>query len=179
MTDQPASSTSAPAQPARSAQSDDLPEPSAGGLTEYLGITITQCTADHVEATMPITEHHLQGYGFLHGGATCALLETVGGVGMRYRFDPATERVFGVDIHIRHRRSGVRGTVTGIADFDHVSGNEYYYRVRAVDEDGCVLSDGIVMNKKVSIAYLKRRRAQQLHEREEATAAGAGLDSRV
>ncbi|KAB8291457.1 PaaI family thioesterase [Bifidobacterium avesanii] len=154
------------ARDARAAHDDDLPEPHAGGLTDYLGITITQCTADHVEATMPITEHHLQGYGFLHGGATCALLETVGGVGMHFRFDPATERVFGVDIHIRHRRSGVRGVVTGIADFDHVNGNEYYYRVRAVDEDGCVLSDGVVMNKKVSIDYLRRRRAEQLREEE-------------
>lgn len=44
----------------------------------YLGIQFTAFGDDWLEATMPITEKCTQPLGWLHGGVSCVLAETVG-----------------------------------------------------------------------------------------------------
>ena len=50
-------------------------------LTETLHIDTVSAGRRHVEAVMPITSDVLQPHGYLHGGATIALLETVASIG--------------------------------------------------------------------------------------------------
>ena len=47
------------------------------GLISLLGIRFIEATPERCEAVMPITDAVLQPFGFVHGGATLALLETV------------------------------------------------------------------------------------------------------
>lgn len=131
----------------------------AFGLLGTLGITILPGGNEHeVKATMRVTDALLQAFGVLHGGATCALLETVAGVAAGHYADPQRDRVFGVELHFRHRRPGLKGhLITGVATFDRIEGNKYYYDVATYDEDGTLLTEGWVMNKIVSQAYLASR----------------------
>ena len=46
-------------------------------LDEKLGIRIVDYDPDRLVATMPV-EGNEQPFGLLHGGATCALVETIG-----------------------------------------------------------------------------------------------------
>ena len=46
-------------------------------LDDKLGIRITDFNPDRMVATMPV-EGNEQPFGLLHGGATCALVETIG-----------------------------------------------------------------------------------------------------
>lgn len=85
---------------------------------------------------------------------------------MRYVTDPDSERSSGVDIHIRHHRSDVSGMVRATADLDRVEGNSYTYIVRSFDEQGSLLSEGTVVNKKVTLEYLRAKRHHQLKERQ-------------
>jgi len=51
------------------------------GLNHTLGVHFTKVEPGLVEAEMPITPALLQPFGFLHGGATIALLESVASAG--------------------------------------------------------------------------------------------------
>lgn len=124
------------------------------GLNKLLGIEILSMTLERVEMQMLIDEQHRQAFGFLHGGATITLLEAAASQGAMNRTDLQKERPFGVDIHVRHRKAGIQGLVRGLAELDCVEGNKQFWNVTAYDEQGDVLSDGIVITKIVSLDYL-------------------------
>lgn len=89
-----------------------LPFPS-GGFSKKLGITFLEATAERLVATMPV-EGNEQAFGVLHGGAHCALAESLGSVGALLHVWP--EKVaFGIDINATHHRSVRSGLVTATA----------------------------------------------------------------
>ena len=51
--------------------------PDLSPLDDKLGIRITDYDPDRLVATMPVAGNE-QPFGLLHGGATCALMETIG-----------------------------------------------------------------------------------------------------
>lgn len=53
-------------------------------LMQTLGIELTKVTEGYVEATMEVSQGLCQPFGYLHGGATLALAETVAGQGSIY-----------------------------------------------------------------------------------------------
>ena len=81
------------------------------GLNHTLGVHFTKVEPGLVEAEMPITPALLQPFGFLHGGATIALLESVASAGGELACDLETEQPFGVEVTIRHKKSGREGDV--------------------------------------------------------------------
>ena len=132
-------------------------------LTETLHIDTVSAGRRHVEAVMPITSDVLQPHGYLHGGATIALLETVASIGAEQSTDFERERPFGVDVRVRHRKGGKKGLLRGVADLDREEVSErtgavkQYWNVAAYDEAGDVVSDGVIMTKIVPLALLSRK----------------------
>src|SRR4051794_10786725 len=84
-------------------------------LITTLGIEITETTQDRVTGTMPVNENTIQYAGFLHGGASVSLAETLASIGTFLHIDPATQSCFGTEINASHLRSRTHGTVTGVA----------------------------------------------------------------
>ena len=129
-------------------------------LTDTLHIETVSADKRHVEATMPIVPEVFQPHGYLHGGATIALLETVASIGTEQNTDFDKERPFGIDVQVRHRKSGKEGTLRGVADLDREEVSErtgavkQYWNVAAYDDAGDVVSDGVIMTKIVSLARL-------------------------
>ena len=113
------------------------------GLISLLGIRFIEATPERCEAVMPITDAVLQPFGFVHGGATLALLET--------------ERPFGTRVDVRHRKSGRAGSVRGVAELERVEGVKQIWRVNAYDDEGDVMSTGTFETKIVTLAYLAER----------------------
>ena len=136
-------------------------------LNDTLHITITSSCKTRVEAEMPITPDLHQPFGFLHGGATIALLESAASRGAEENADFETERPFGVDVHVRHRKSGKAGLLRGVAELDRQETSErsgavkQFWNVVAYDDEGDVVSEGVIVTKIVSLAYL----ASKEHER--------------
>ena len=64
-------------------------------LLDTLRITYDVVTPEHVEMSMPISEEIYQPHGFLHGGATLALLESCASRGAEARTDFDKELPFG------------------------------------------------------------------------------------
>lgn len=132
-------------------------------LLDTLDIRIVDITPDHVELRMPITEKLLQEWGFLHGGATLAILESAASYGAAARTDPDTERPFGINLDVTHRKSGnVGGMVRAVADIDREEpsrhgGRKQFWRVVAYDEAGDVLSEGTMLTMVTPISRLKEK----------------------
>lgn len=83
------------------------------GLATSMGIEIIEATAERVVARMPVAGN-TQPYGLLHGGASCALAETIGSVGSALHAGP--DRIaMGIEINATHHRSATEGYVTGVA----------------------------------------------------------------
>jgi 1,4-dihydroxy-2-naphthoyl-CoA hydrolase len=83
------------------------------GLLKTLGIEVRELTPEQVVATMPVTPDHHQPLGFLHGGASLALAETVASVGAFLNCPPGMI-CFGLEInanHVRPVRSGMLSAV--------------------------------------------------------------------
>ncbi len=84
------------------------------GLGHTLGIEMVEATPERVVATMPVTPGHHQPFGFLHGGASVALAETVASVGGFLNCPPG-KAAFGLEINANHVRPMRDGMVRAIA----------------------------------------------------------------
>ena len=51
------------------------------GWVQAMGMTITHATKDEVRAELTIGRQHLQGYGIVHGGVHCGIVETLSSMG--------------------------------------------------------------------------------------------------
>jgi 1,4-dihydroxy-2-naphthoyl-CoA hydrolase len=107
-----------------------------GALGERLGIVITEASAERVVATMPV-EGNTQPYGLLHGGASCALAESVGSVAAVLH-GHSVDRPFavGVDINATHHKAVRSGTVTGVATPLHRGRTAVTYDIVITDDEG-------------------------------------------
>jgi 1,4-dihydroxy-2-naphthoyl-CoA hydrolase len=79
-----------------------------------MDLIITHATADEVRCEWDISEKHLQGYGIVHGGVHCGVIESLASIGAHLVAAPRGQRVVGLENHtsfIRAVRSGrLRGT---------------------------------------------------------------------
>ena len=88
------------------------PTDSISPLDDKLGITITDYDPERLVATMPIAGNE-QPYGLLHGGATCALMETVGSWAAALHAGP-DKQVVGIELNASYLRGATSGVVTAV-----------------------------------------------------------------
>jgi 1,4-dihydroxy-2-naphthoyl-CoA hydrolase len=90
---------------------NDLP-----GWVREMDIRITAASADAVTCEWTVAEKHLQGYGIVHGGVYCGVIETLASVGAALAAMPRGQRVVGLEnstSFIRAVRAGT--TLVGTA----------------------------------------------------------------
>ena len=96
-------------------------------MMETLGIEYTQVGEDFICGKMPVDNRTHQPMGIMHGGASAALIETLGSIGSHLLIDSETEFSSGLDLNINHIRAVRSGFVHGKAtneanaDFDSFS----------------------------------------------------------
>ncbi|HLM04963.1 MAG TPA: PaaI family thioesterase [Blastococcus sp.] len=81
-------------------------------LDEKLGIAITDFDPDRMVATMPVAGNE-QPFGLLHGGATCALMETIGSWAGALHAGPG-KQVVGIELNVSYLRGATSGVVTAV-----------------------------------------------------------------
>ncbi|HEX7262938.1 MAG TPA: PaaI family thioesterase [Candidatus Dormibacteraeota bacterium] len=85
----------------------EMPE----GWLQAMGITITRATQDEVRAELTVGQEHLQGYGIVHGGVHCGLIETLASIGAALFALPNGQSVVGLEnttSFVRAVRAGAR-----------------------------------------------------------------------
>lgn len=109
---------------------------SAATLMETLGIRYTDVGSNHLEATMPVGPRSHQPMGILHGGATAALVESVGSAASALHLDPSARHAVGLSLSINHLGSIREGMVIARADAVHLGRSTHVWDVRVRDESG-------------------------------------------
>ncbi|AMR51522.1 hotdog fold thioesterase [Bacillus amyloliquefaciens] len=104
-------------------------------LLGALGIEITENTAERCVAVMPVDKRTVQPFGYLHGGASAALAETVASVGAQHFIDRSNQACVGLEINANHLKSVKEGgTVTAIAKPVHTGRATIVYEINIFDE---------------------------------------------
>jgi 1,4-dihydroxy-2-naphthoyl-CoA hydrolase len=103
-------------------------------MGEHLGIEWTELGPDFIKAKMPVDNRTKQPYGLLHGGASCALAETVGSVASALVVNHEKFMCVGLEINANHVRSARDGFVTGIATPLHIGSNTHVWDIKIYDE---------------------------------------------
>src|SRR5579859_2351612 len=107
-----------------------------GTALEALDITVVEAAEDRLVATMPIGPKHRQPDGYLHGGISVVLAETVASIGSMLRIDRERQTAFGLEINANHVRPKRDGLVTATGRPLHLGRNTHLWDVRIVDEQG-------------------------------------------
>jgi 1,4-dihydroxy-2-naphthoyl-CoA hydrolase len=89
-----------------------MPADTFSPLDDKLGIRITDFDPDRLVATMPV-EGNQQPFGLLHGGATCALVETIGSWAAMLGAGPDRQAV-GIELNASYLRAATSGEVTAV-----------------------------------------------------------------
>jgi 1,4-dihydroxy-2-naphthoyl-CoA hydrolase len=91
-----------------------LNEANRDTLMEALGIRITAVEDGALYGTLPVDARTCQPFGFLHGGASVALAETLGSIAANLAAEPGFVSM-GLDISAHHVKAVRSGLVTGCA----------------------------------------------------------------
>ena len=103
-------------------------------LIQHLGIEFMEIGDDYLKARMPVDQRTRQTLGFLHGGASVALAETMGSFAARLCVDPDRQGIVGLEINANHIRSVKDGWVTGITKPIHVGKTTQIWEIKIYDE---------------------------------------------
>jgi 1,4-dihydroxy-2-naphthoyl-CoA hydrolase len=103
-------------------------------LMESLGIECVEIGSDYVISRMPVDHRTHQPMGLLHGGASMALIESIGSMGSTLLIDIEKEAPVGLEINANHV-SGVRsGYVRAVGKIVHAGKSTHLWQVDIFDE---------------------------------------------
>ena len=121
-------------------------------LMETLKIEFTEIGENYVVCKMPVTSEVHQPAGILHGGATAALVETVGSFASRYFIKNKDLAIRGIEISTNHIKSISNGFVYAKATNIHLGRTMQIWEVKVTDESENLISLGklttLAINKK-------------------------------
>ena len=107
---------------------------SGEGVTRNLGIEFVELMPERVVATMPVDERHHQPFGYLHGGVSAVLAESVASTGAFLNCPPG-KVAFGSEINASHVRPKRSGMLTAVGVPAHVGRRSQVWEVRITDEE--------------------------------------------
>jgi len=129
----------------------DLAPLGPGTMGEHLGMEWVELGPDYLVMRMPVDERTKQPYGLLHGGASCALAETVGSVASHFVVDAGKFICVGLEINANHVRSARSGYVTATCKPVHIGASTHVWDIRIHDE-----REKLVCISRLTVAILKK-----------------------
>jgi 1,4-dihydroxy-2-naphthoyl-CoA hydrolase len=112
---------------------DGVRKASLNAMSSHLGIEFTEFGEDFLRGTMPVEARTRQPMGYLHGGASVALAETLGSVAANCVVDPAKFRCLGQEINANHLRPVTDGLVIGTARPIHMGARSHVWGIEIRD----------------------------------------------
>jgi 1,4-dihydroxy-2-naphthoyl-CoA hydrolase len=119
----------------------EMPE----GWLQAMGITITRATQDEVRAELTVGQEHLQGYGIVHGGVHCGLIETLASIGAALFALPNGQSVVGLENNTSFVRAVRAGAKLHAVSTPITRGRRtQVWEARVLDEDERIVAIGRV-----------------------------------
>lgn len=120
-----------------------------GTMGEFLQMEWTELGDAHLKMRMPVDERTKQPYGLLHGGASCALAETIGSVASYLVLDTSKYLCVGLEINANHIRSAREGFVTATCTPLHLGKTTHVWDIKIHDE-----AEKLVCVSRLTVAIL-------------------------
>lgn len=120
-------------------------------MAAHLGMEWVDLGPDFLSLRMPVNEGTKQPYGLLHGGASCALAETVGSVASTLVVDHSICRCVGMEINANHLRPARQGWVTATASPIHLGATSHVWDIRIRDDAG-----KLICISRLTVAIIRR-----------------------
>src|SRR5712692_9210800 len=115
------------------------------GWLQAMGVTITHATDEEVRAELTVGPEHMQGYGIVHGGVHCGLIESLASIGAALFALPRGQHVVGLENNtsfIRAVRAGTR--LRAVATPVTRGRQTQVWQASVLDEDERVVATGRV-----------------------------------
>jgi 1,4-dihydroxy-2-naphthoyl-CoA hydrolase len=107
-----------------------------GTVWDVLDIKLVEAGKLRVVATMPVGPNHRQQLGYLHGGVSVVLAESLASMGCALNIDASKQMAFGLEINANHLRPKREGMLTGVATPIHMGRTTHVWEVKISDENG-------------------------------------------
>ncbi len=121
-------------------------------MSNHLGMEWVELGPDFLKMKMPVDERTRQPYGLLHGGASCALAETIGSIGSHLVMDASKNICVGLEINANHIRSARSGFVKATATPLHIGSGTHVWDIKIHDDE-----NKLVCVCRLTVAVLKKR----------------------
>ncbi len=103
-------------------------------LMEVLGIEYIEAGENYICARMPVDKRTHQPMGLLHGGASAALVETIGSLGSAMICDLSKEYPVGLEVNTNHIGGVKEGSVIGKGVLIHQGKKTHVWQVDIHEE---------------------------------------------
>ena len=115
------------------------------GWARAMGMTITHATRDEVRAELTVGHQHLMGYGIVHGGVHCGIIETLASVGAFVVARERGQQVVGLENNTSFVRAVRAGTKLHAVATPITRGRQtQVWQARVLDEEDRVVATGRV-----------------------------------
>lgn len=111
-------------------------------LIELLGIEVTEIGEDFIIGTMPVDHRTHQPAGLLHGGASAAMIESIGSLGSSFIVDRNKFGIVGIEINANHVRGVKSGIVSAHLQIVHCGKSTHIWQGTITDEEGNLVCTG-------------------------------------
>jgi 1,4-dihydroxy-2-naphthoyl-CoA hydrolase len=108
---------------------------STNTLMGQLGIECIEVGSDYIVATMPVDQRTHQPMGLLHGGASAALIESIGSIGSTLLIDLEKEVPVGLEVNANHVGGIKSGVVKAIGKVVHAGKRTHLWQVDIYDQE--------------------------------------------
>ncbi len=122
-----------------------------GSVWDVLDIKLVLAEKDRVVATMPVGPNHRQQVGYLHGGVSVVLAESLASIGAVLNIDADRQMAFGLEINANHLRPKREGLLTGIAMPITRGRTTHVWDIKITDEN-----DKLICVSRCTIAIVDR-----------------------
>jgi 1,4-dihydroxy-2-naphthoyl-CoA hydrolase len=120
-------------------------------LASHLGIEFLEVGDDYIKARMPVDSRTMTPFGILHGGASTAFAETLGGAAANLCVDQRRRLCVGLEINANHVRPVDKGFVYGTTRPVHIGDSTQVWEVRIHNEQ-----DKLVCISRLTVAVIDR-----------------------
>lgn len=103
-------------------------------LMEVLGIECVELGEDYVVSRMPVDARTHQPMGLLHGGASAALIESIGSMGSTLLIDLSKEVPVGLEVNANHISGVKSGFVKAVGKIVHAGKRTHLWQVDVFEE---------------------------------------------
>ena len=121
-------------------------------LMEVLDIKCIEIGSDYIVSTMPVDHRTHQPMGLLHGGASAALIESIGAMGSTLLLDLEKEYPVGLEVNANHVGGIKSGSVKAIGKIVHAGKRTHLWQVDIFDE----MTSKLICTGRLTIMVVQR-----------------------